>query len=34
MNLNATVRLTSPDVAAMTACQLVLCQTVTYRRTR
>lgn len=34
MNLGATVRLTSPNVAAMTACQLVLCQTVTYRRTR
>jgi uncharacterized protein (DUF2147 family) len=34
LNLGASVRLTSPDAAAMTACRLVLCQTVTYRRTR
>lgn len=34
MDLAATVRLTGPDVVAMTACRLVLCQTVTYRRTR
>ena len=34
MNLGATVRLTGPDAASMTACRLVICQTVTYRRTR
>ena len=34
MNLPATVRLTKPDVAAMTACRLVICQTVNYRRAR
>lgn len=34
MNLGARVRLTRPNVAAMTACRLVLCQTVTYRRAR
>lgn len=34
MNLGANVRMTGPDVAAMTACRLVICQTVTYRRSR
>lgn len=34
MNLSATVRLRSADVAAMTACRLMICQTVTYRRVR
>lgn len=34
MNLAATVRLNGQDTAAMTACRLVICQTVTYRRVR
>jgi uncharacterized protein (DUF2147 family) len=34
MNLTANVRMTGTDVVAMTACRLVLCQTVTYRRAR
>lgn len=34
MNLGATVRLTQANTVAMTACRLVVCQTVTYRRVR